>query len=86
MLITTVCVNIVGASMSMGTPYFNNSSQTSSFFSDHHVSHRVFVISHAKYVSLTHVKNTLRLISIASGDGKGCDSHALTIVVHRYSR
>ncbi|KAH8041178.1 hypothetical protein HPB51_013838 [Rhipicephalus microplus] len=45
--------------------------QTSHLLGDHHDKHRVFVILHAEYVSLTDVKNSLRLISSGSGDRKG---------------
>ncbi|KAL3193563.1 hypothetical protein MRX96_016913 [Rhipicephalus microplus] len=72
--------------MSIVTPYLNNSSQTSNLLGNHHEGHRVFVILHAEHVSLRHLKNTLRLISIGSEDGNGCDSHESTVVVHRHSR
>ncbi|KAH8029455.1 hypothetical protein HPB51_000551 [Rhipicephalus microplus] len=83
MLITAVCVDVVGASVSMVTPYLNNSSQTSHLFGDHRGWHRAFAILHVKHIRLTHVKYTLRLISIGSGNWKGCDSHESTAVVHR---
>ncbi|KAL3183908.1 hypothetical protein MRX96_056436 [Rhipicephalus microplus] len=84
--INDVWVNVVSTSVSMVTPCLNNLSQTSHLLGDHHDKHRVFVILHAKHVSLTHVKNILLLISIGSGDGKGCDSHEPRAIVHRYSR
>ncbi|KAL3182708.1 hypothetical protein MRX96_034616 [Rhipicephalus microplus] len=70
----------------METPYLNNSSQTSHLLGDHHDRHCVFVILHAKHISLTHVKNTLRLIDIGSGDSKGCDGHKSKALAHRHSR
>ncbi|KAL3215749.1 hypothetical protein MRX96_033484 [Rhipicephalus microplus] len=80
-----MCVDVVSASVSMVTPYLNNSTQTSHLFGDHHDKHRVFVILHAKHVSLTHVKNTLLLISVGPGDSKACDSNESMAVVHRHS-
>ncbi|KAH8038634.1 hypothetical protein HPB51_002758 [Rhipicephalus microplus] len=70
MLVTAMCVDVVSASVSMVAPYLNNSSQTSHILGDHHDRHRVFVNMHAKHVSLTHVKNPLRLISTVSGGSK----------------
>ncbi|KAH8034505.1 hypothetical protein HPB51_025167 [Rhipicephalus microplus] len=79
MLVNAVCVDVVSASMSMVTAYFNNSSQTTTFWV-------TTTRDNAQHVSLTHAKHTLRLISIGSGDSKGCDSHESTAVVHRQSR
>ncbi|KAH8009961.1 hypothetical protein HPB51_023017 [Rhipicephalus microplus] len=64
----SVCVDVVSASVFMVTPYLNNSSQTGHLLGNHHDRHRVFVILRAKHVSITHIKNTLHLISIGSGD------------------
>ncbi|KAH8023363.1 hypothetical protein HPB51_013201 [Rhipicephalus microplus] len=78
MLVNVMCVDVVSASVSMVTSYLNNSSQTSHLLGDDNDRHRDFVILHAQHVSLTHVKNTLRLISAGSRDSKGCDSHEST--------
>ncbi|KAL3212150.1 hypothetical protein MRX96_000791 [Rhipicephalus microplus] len=87
MLVNAVCVDIVSASVSMVTSYMNNSSQTSHLSGDDDDRHRVFVTLRAQHVSLTHVKNTLHIISIGSRKlSKECDSHESTAVVHRQSR
>ncbi|KAH8030859.1 hypothetical protein HPB51_012199 [Rhipicephalus microplus] len=57
MLVNAVCVDVVSDSVSMVTPYLNNSSQTSHLLGNHDDRHRIFIILHAQHVSLMHLKN-----------------------------